>query len=169
MKRKTLIGAAVVLGGLALSAPLLAQGGPMGGRGGPGFGAARMCENRDARLAGMLAYAEKRLNITESQRAAWDSFKQTVETSGAPMAQACADLGSAKPATTLPERMARMERFQDAMLQQLKAVRPAVETLYAQLTPEQRETADKLMQRGHRHFRGEHRGEHRGPGPQNRG
>ncbi|WP_207477768.1 Spy/CpxP family protein refolding chaperone [Arenibaculum pallidiluteum] len=152
MKTKSLIGAAVVLGALTVSAPLMAQsggpGGPGRGPGGPMFGAARMCENREARTAGMLAYAEKRLNITESQRGAWDTFRQAAEASGAPVAQACSELAAAQPPRTLPERMARMERFHEATLQQMKTLRPAVETLYAQLTPEQRQTADQLMSRG---------------------
>lgn len=148
-------------GGLAAS-PLLAQGmGPDHGGGGPGGGPggfgnpAQMCEGRDARTAGLLAYAETRLGITEAQRPAWDAFRRAVEASDAPMDQACAELANAGRAQSLPERMARMERFGEARLAQLKALRPAVETLYAQLTPEQRQTADGLMSRGwHRHRNG---------------
>jgi hypothetical protein len=121
-------------------------GGMMGG----GFGPARLCENREARTAGMLAFAERRLGITEAQRPAWDAFRQAVEASGAPVREACAELAGADRPSTLPQRLARMERMGDAHLSQLKAVRPALDTLYAQLTPEQRESADAMMSHGRR-------------------
>jgi protein CpxP len=124
-------------------------GGMMGGgMGDPGM----MCENRDARLAGMLAFAETKLDITEQQRPAWTKFADTVKGSTKAMDTVCAQVASGEPPpATLPERVKRMEQMTEARLSQLQAVSPALDELYQTLTPEQKKTANDFMnRRGHR-------------------
>ena len=175
MKRTVLASAA--LGALLIAAvPVFAQGGPAGGPGGPGTGGPgsrieRMCENRDARIAGALAFAETRLKITDAQRPAWDKFAAAVKNSEGAMDKICADPAKATPPQTLPERAQRMEEMMTARLEQIRQIRPALNDVYGTFTPEQKKTADEMMERMMRHGpggwgghgRGEH-GRHHGPG-----
>lgn len=164
MKRTLLTTAALALG-LGLAVPVFAQPGP-GNEGGPGRPhAARMCEDQDARLAGMLAFAETKLKITEQQRAAWTGFADAVKSSQQPMKDLCAARKDQPRDAALPQRLERMEAMMSARLQQLQKVRPALDTLYAQLTPDQQKTADGLMRQAMRHgggFGGHHGMRHGG-------
>ena len=195
MKRTLFVTAALALG-LAVALPVAAQQfghGPMGsgmmGQGpmghgmkgwgmhhahggwGPG-GAARferMCEDQDARLAGMLAFAKEKLDITAQQETAWTKFTEAARASQQPMEQACATLKDQAQPTTLPERLERMQTVMTARATQLEQMVPAVKELYGQLTPEQQKTADSIMQRGRRGFFGPQGGPQNGPqgAPQN--
>ena len=156
--KRALLTTLAVAGGLAVAVPAFAQTmGPGGGGpgmmhrmhgGGPGGGFARMCNDQDARLAGMLAYAEKRLNITEAQRAAWTKFADAARASTKPVQDACATLKDRPAATTLPDRLDRMNTVMTARQAQFSQMLPAVKEMYGQLTPEQQKTADSLMSRG---------------------
>lgn len=163
MNRNFLLAATLGLG-LALTggAAALAQAGyqcPMGGIGGgygmhkmsKGFGPDRMCNpDHEARQAGMLAYAEKKLGITDAQRGAWNDVVAAVKAGGDAMAKAC---DAAKPADpnatqTLPQRLDRMQTFATLRAEQAAKVIPAVKALYEKLTPEQKTTADGFFSRG---------------------
>ncbi len=127
----------------------MAHGGMMGGR-----MMGRMCENRDARIAGMLAYAKEKLDITQAQEPAWSRFAEAARASQAPVDQACAALagGTQGEAQTLPQRLERMQAMVSAHAAQFEQLLPAVKTLYDQLTPEQKAIADSMMQHGPRGF-----------------
>ncbi|EWY40231.1 hypothetical protein N825_36540 [Skermanella stibiiresistens SB22] len=162
---------------LAAAVPVFAQGGP-GGPGGPGPRFERMCENHEARVAGMLAFAETRLKITDAQRPAWDSFATAVRNTDGVMAKRCADPASFKRPATLPERAARMEDMMTTGLEQVRQIRPALDQLYATLSDDQKKTADEMSERmmrhgpggfgefghGMRHGHGPDHGPGRGPG-----
>ncbi len=172
MKRALMTTAALVIG-LGLAVPVLAQQ-PPGPGPGPGPGRddgrqfSRMCEDQDARLAGMLAYAEKKLNITDQQRAAWTRLADAAKASQKPTQDLCAKYKDQPRPTALPQRLQRMEEMMSARLQQLQQVRPALDDLYAQLTPDQQKTADQLFNRAGRgfgHMGPRHHGGPGGPGP----
>lgn len=155
MKRALLTTLAVV-GSLAVAIPAFAQqGGPgMGPGGGPGagpgtgYGFSRMCDNHEARLAGMLAFAEKKLKITDAQKAAWTKFADQARASGAPMQAACATLKDKPQPANAIERLERMDTMMTARQQQMHQMVPAIKEMYAQLTPEQQKTADEMLNRG---------------------
>jgi len=165
--KRALILTAVAVAGLAVTAPVVAQqfgpgegrgfgmhrmhGGPMGGP--MNFG--RMCENQDARLAGMLAYAEKRLKITDAQKPAWTKLATTAQESQKPLEALCAKYKDQPLPTTLPERLERMDAMMSARVTQFQQLRPLVVDLYNQFSPEQKKVADEFMQ---------HRGRGFGPG-----
>jgi hypothetical protein len=112
-------------------------------------GSPRMvCDNLDAFLAAGLAFARTKLALTDSQVPAWNKFSATARDAIEPVRQACATLPrpEIQPAALppLPERLDRAERFGDAGLEALRRLRPAVTELYAALTPEQKEIADRL-------------------------
>lgn len=168
MKRALII-TAVAVAGLAVAAPVVADqmgpgwgrgthhahGGMMGGpMGGPG-GFARMCDNQDARLAGMLAYAEKRLKITDAQKPAWTKLATTAQDSQKPIEALCAKYKDQPAPATLPERLERMDAMMSARVTQFQQLRPLVVDLYNQFSPEQKKVADEFMQ---------HRGRGMGPG-----
>lgn len=190
MNRKILIAGALGLGlSLTGAAAALAQGGfqgPMNGgpgfhkvHGGPGFGPGRDCGDRAARQAGMLAYAEKKLNVTEAQRGAWNAVVAAVKSGDDAFAKACEATkaaapkpaeGDKKPAPpALTERLDRMQTFANLRVEQLNKVVPAVKALYEQLSPEQKATADKLMSHGPFAGRDGKGGMHDGSGPRDGG
>lgn len=167
MNRKFLLAATLGLG-LALTggAAALAQGGyqcPMGGMGGgmgggygmhkmgKGHGFDRMCApDHEARQAGMLAFAEKKLGITDAQRDAWNGVVAAVKAGGDAMAKACETAKPADPKApqTLPQRLDRMQTFATLRAEQATKVIPAVKALYEKLTPEQKTIADGFFNRG---------------------
>ncbi len=155
--KRALLTTLALAGGLALSAPAFAQqanpdqgGGPQQGQGmmhHRGDGGGQSCEKQEARLAGMLAFSEKRLNITDAQRAAWNKFADQARASMKPMQDLCAGMkGKPKPANGV-ERLERLDAIMTARQAQLHQMVPAVKEMYGQLTPEQQKIADELLKR----------------------
>lgn len=130
--------------------------------GGPGAnrGFKHRCLTGEARQAALLAYAEVRLQLTEAQKPAWAKFVEAVKAARQPQAKLCADLADKPMPTNFPEQLARAEQITAARLAQLQTVRPALEELYQQLTPEQRTLGDRLAgwAFGGRHHGGDHHG-----------
>jgi hypothetical protein len=120
---------------------------------------AERCKGHYARVAGKMAYLQADLSITEAQRGAFDEWKDVVLSSAKSRSEAClahtADMGP-KHHDAL-ERTARMEKMLEGRLAQLKAQRPALEHLYASLTPDQKKEFDHAAAFG-RHHRGHHMG-----------
>lgn len=153
--------AATLALGLGLGARAYAQQHPgmMGPHGDPAAHFAEMCDTMEAHQAGMLAFAEVRLAITDAQKPAWTKFATTVKASSAPMKQLCATVVGQPAPKTLPDHLHRMEAMETARLEQLRQITPAVEELYVALTPKQKETADQMVE----HMM--HHGPGPGPGP----
>ncbi|HJR54939.1 MAG TPA: Spy/CpxP family protein refolding chaperone [Rhizomicrobium sp.] len=103
-----------------------------------------MCEDRADRLAGQLAYLEARLDLTAGQRPAFDRWRDIRLAAAQRQARTCAErpLPGHGPDATRPnpvEQMARREEVLRQRLADLQIQRPALETLYNSLSPEQRE------------------------------
>ncbi|MBK1842070.1 Spy/CpxP family protein refolding chaperone [Azospirillum sp. YIM B02556] len=168
--KRALLTSALLVAGLGVAVPVFAQGGPQPGGPGPGMGPghdrhfARMCEDQEARLAGRLAYAEKKLNITEQQRAAWTKFADAARSSLKPTQDLCVKFKDVPPPPALPQRLERAEQMMQAHLQQLQTVRPALTDLYAQLTPDQQRQADHMLNQGPGGMGGRMGPHHGGPG-----
>jgi hypothetical protein len=135
----------------ALGIPALAQQGapppppPHEGHPPPHNPADMLCKDADARQAGMLAFAEVKLQITAAQKPAWTQFIDKANEAEAPIHELCQTIqGKAEP-KALPERLQMMEAFDTARLGQLRQFRQAVDVLYPQLTAEQKETADHAL------------------------
>lgn len=122
----------------------------MGGPGGHESHMARMCDTAEAHHAAMLAYAEVRLKITDAQKPAWTKFTEAAKAAHANLTKLCETKDQPAP-TTLPEKLARAERFTQAKLAHLQALRPALDELYKTLTPEQQKVANSLNFGGHGH------------------
>ena len=168
--KRALLTSALLVAGLGVAVPVFAQGGPQPGGPGPGMGPghdrhfARMCEDQEARLAGKLAYAEKKLNITEQQRAAWTKFADAARSSLKPTQDLCVKFKDTPPPAALPQRLERAEQMMQAHLQQIQSVRPALTDLYAQLTPDQQKQADRMLNPGPGGMGGRMGPRHGGPG-----
>jgi periplasmic protein CpxP/Spy len=146
--KKTIL-AAVAVATIGVSAVVAyaqapAPGGPPGPDAMRGRFMTRMCDDIDARANGRLAYLETRLAITAQQRDAWTAFANAARAATGPIKQACA---APRPtgALDMAQRMELMERFMAAGLEALRAVRPAVVTLNAALTEEQRTRFNNLF------------------------
>lgn len=147
----------------ALSAPVMADSDDDGwwsrwgmGRGmmdGWDWGGPMMGYGPDAmldRIDGRLAYMKTELKITDGQATAWDELakviRDTAETHNALMREMIRDVRSGeflnKP---LPERLTIQQTHMEARLEQIKAVRAAVDKLYALLDDDQKKTADDIV------------------------
>jgi hypothetical protein len=115
---------------------------------------AQRCQSHYARVAGKLAYLQADLSITDAQRGAFDQWKGVVLSSAKARSEAClAHTAEGKEVHhhDAVERNARMEKMLEGKLAELKAERPALESLYASLTPDQKKSFDRAEAFGHRH------------------
>ncbi len=92
-----------------------------------------------------LAYIKADLEITETQTDAWNAYAEAVRARYAAMQDAREAMMKAKESGNAVERMDARIKATEAKLESLKALRPAVEGLYAVLTDAQKEKADKLL------------------------
>jgi protein CpxP len=157
--------AAVLVLGLGLAARAYAQQHPGGmmGHGDPAARFADMCTTMEARQAGMLAFAEVRLGITDAERPAWTKFAAAMKAASAPMKQLCTSTVGQPVPKTLPDHLHRLEAMETARLEQLRQITPAVEELYGALDAKQKEMADRMVE--HMMHRGPGPGMHRPPMP----
>jgi hypothetical protein len=116
---------------------------------GPGMMGQGMMTGRQARMGAMvdgrLAYLKGELNITDAQSEAWNGYANAVKgrvdvMQG--MRQAMMDAMEKGNATG---RMDARIKSMEAMVESMKATKPATETLYAVLTDEQKKVADQLI------------------------
>jgi hypothetical protein len=104
------------------------------------------CIDRLAWRAARRAFVETKLDLTSAQRPLWDKVESLAQAEEQKERQLCALLkGSA--ASTIVERMGRMQQFLAARRDGLAAAKPAVEALYQALTPAQRAILDHPFRR----------------------
>jgi hypothetical protein len=111
---------------------------------GPGM---MMC-HMGGHVEGRLAYLKTELKITEAQMPQWNAFADAFRASGQKMAQHCAMMkehGGAMMSADLPERLNMMEQHMTMHLDSLRAIKAAVQPLYAVLSDEQKKTANEIM------------------------
>jgi LTXXQ motif family protein len=126
---------------------------------------ARMCNDRYAHHVGMVAELGARLDLTEAQRPLFERWKTVALETAKSRETACAShqMGQMDHRPSLPEREAHMREMLKDRLAALDAQAPAMDALYASLTPQQKMELDHMGHRGgmggmHGGFRGMHRG-----------
>jgi hypothetical protein len=125
--------------------------------------AKEFCVARYARAAGHLAYLEAKLDLTAAQKPLFQKWEQSVMSSAQKNRDACVtNVAAAKPDTrpTILDRETRMEKALSDKLDALKAQRPALEALFASLTPDQQAQLNRMGEEGGRmghHRMGDHR------------
>jgi hypothetical protein len=121
----------------------------------------QMCHDRYARQAGALAYLEAKLSLTPAEQPLFEHWKQVKLDVAKRQGDACA--AREKPNTaklpSLVDRMAQREARLQKRLADMQAERPALESFYNALSPEQkrefgRGVAGLMMLREHRMFAG---------------
>lgn len=98
-----------------------------------------------AMVEGRTAYLKGELNITTEQQAAWDAYASAVSGRVELMQGIHEGMAETMKKGTATERMDTRISGMEAMLESLKAMRPATEGLYAVLTDEQKVVADDLI------------------------
>lgn len=104
------------------------------------------CIDRLAWRAARWAYVETKLDLTAAQRPLWDKVQSAAQAGEQKERQLCGTLKAGAPGNLL-DRMDRMQQFLAARLAGLEAAKPALQSLYQALTPEQRAIIDHPFQR----------------------
>lgn len=99
-------------------------------------------------MQGQLTYLKAELGITEAQKAAWDSYVDAVQARSAVMQGMHAAMMQAWQSGTALDRMEAHQQAMQSMLDSMKAIKPATETLYNALTDAQKKKADLLLGNG---------------------
>jgi hypothetical protein len=102
------------------------------------------------RIEGRLAFVKAELKITPEQEAAWNAFADTMRKAAAERAGEMAGMIDSMKSGAffdkpLPARLADQEARLQGRLDQVKAVRAAVDQLYASLSEEQKKSADDIV------------------------
>jgi len=111
---------------------------------GPGMMMCRMGEH----VEGRLAYLKTELKITDAQMPQWNAFADAFRASGQKMVQQCAMMkehSGAMMSADLLERLNMMEQHVTMHLDSLRAIKAALQPLYAVLSDEQKKTANEIM------------------------
>lgn len=107
------------------------------------------CEAGIARRAARAAYVEALLNLTPEQRPLAAKVEAAMQSAGDKERQICAAMPTdAKAPATLIDRLNRHEQMMQARLDGMKQVQPALQALYAALTPAQKAILDHPFHRG---------------------
>lgn len=96
-------------------------------------------------MEGRLAYIKADLGITEAQTPAWNAYADAIRAGRAKMEETHAGMMKAKESGNPLERMDARTKGLEAALDNLKALKPALEALYATLTDEQKAKAAQLL------------------------
>jgi hypothetical protein len=121
---------------------------PMGmGSMGQGMGPGMMM-GQGPMMEGRLAYLKAELGITDTQAAAWDGYVSAVKARGDTMQSMHATMMQAMQSGTAIARMDAHTKHMEAMLDAMKALKPATEALYKVLGDDQKKKADMLLGMG---------------------
>ncbi len=118
-------------------------GGSEGMMGGGGM----MCHMSE-HVDGRLAFLKAELKITDAQTPQWSAFAEAFRGNAQKMGQMCATMkehGAAMMTADFPDRLAMMEQHLTLHLESLRALKAAVQPLYAVLTDEQKKAANKVL------------------------
>jgi len=115
--------------------PAMMDHGKMGGK---------HCDSGE-RATEHLSSIKEQLNLTDAQAPSWQAFETAVTTQMESMTRGHEDHSAMSPKGESHDMEKRIA-FMEQRLAGMKTVLQAREDLYAVLTPEQKATADKLMQ-----------------------
>ena len=99
-------------------------------------------------IEGRLAYLKAELAITDAQTAAWDGYVSAVKARTTTMEGMHTAMMQAMQSGNAIERLDAHTNAMQSMVESLKALRPATETLYKVLSDDQKKKADQLLGMG---------------------
>src|SRR6516165_5075729 len=105
----------------------------------------RMMAAMAGHVEGRLAFLKTELKITDAQLPLWNAVADAIRTNAKSMSEMSGGMMGASQAATLPEKLALREKMMTAHLEALRKFKAAVEPLYAELSDEQKKTADELL------------------------
>ncbi|MEM7253452.1 MAG: Spy/CpxP family protein refolding chaperone [Pseudomonadota bacterium] len=108
-----------------------------------------------SRIDDVLGVVESFVDMDETQRASWDALVAEVRASSGTVDAACAEVTEAGMPASIPDKLALAETVLGASLDIMQRVRPEFTAFYATLSPEQRESLERLASH-RRHHRGWH-------------
>jgi hypothetical protein len=121
-----------------------AYGGSRGRHGGP-------CGRLGAgHLRGVAGFVSGRLDLDETQQAAFALLTDSLEQGRAQARAVCDEIDRTGPPADAPAALARMERFMEIGLETVRDARPSFDAFYGTLDAEQRATLDAWLARGPR-------------------
>jgi hypothetical protein len=137
----------MMMGGGCPTIGMMGQGMMMGADswGGRGRGMMGDQPRMGALISGRLAYLKAELEITDAQTAAWDAYAEAIDMRIESMQGMHSSMIAALEEGTAIERMDARIAGMEAMLEAMKALRPATESLYATLDDAQKQKADQLI------------------------
>jgi hypothetical protein len=96
---------------------------------------------------GKLAFLKSWLGITEAQNGPWNAFADVVRAQAKSMAESHQKSmpTPGQPESTLPQWVDLHVQMMEEHLAAMKKIKPALDSLYQALTPEQRQKADRLV------------------------
>ena len=105
---------------------------------------------REAMVEGHLAFLKTRLQITDAQTPLWNAYEDAVRATMAAREEARpappnSQGGQQAPPPTALERLNRQQQMLAAQTQHLQTLSSALQPLYAALSAEQREIADRIL------------------------
>lgn len=112
---------------------------------------AMMCRRMDEHIDGDLAYLKTVLKITDAQTQQWNTFAQAFRAERERKARLCKEaLDQARETKSagLIDTMNMAENQLAQRLDSLRAMKAAVQPLYASLDKDQKKTADQIMRGG---------------------
>ena len=98
-----------------------------------------------ANVEGRIASLKSELKITDAQISAWNKFADALRAAGGSMNDMYQQMMQSGPAATLPARLDRRETMLSAHLSRVKALKEALDPLYASFTDEQKKIANGIM------------------------
>lgn len=142
--------------------PMMGQGmmsgqGMMGGQGmgsgmmghsGMGMMGHGMMNDMGPMMEGRLAYMKAELGITAEQTAAWDDYAKAMKARVASMQERRTEMMKVMHSGSALDRLDARTKAMEDMVESLKAVRPAVVSLYNALSADQKKKADALLGMG---------------------
>lgn len=96
-------------------------------------------------IDGHIAKLKADLRITDAQSSDWTKFADALRSSAKSMMDAGAPMMKLSAPATLPARIEMQEKMLTTHLAALKAIKSALDPLYASLSDEQKKKADQSM------------------------
>lgn len=99
-------------------------------------------------MEGQLAYVKAELGVTDAEAAAWDGYANAVKARATAMQDIHKTMWKAMQSGSAIERLDNRTQAMQSMVDSMKAIKPALETLYNGLSAEQKQKADLLLGSG---------------------
>jgi hypothetical protein len=96
-------------------------------------------------IEGRLAFLRVALGITETQSSAWNAYADAVRNHAGQMQDSLHHRFGAMMQGDAVARIDARIQIMEAMLEAMKAIRPAIDQLYKALTPDQKQLANQLI------------------------